>query len=236
MAGPYRLVVPASRWSRVRPVGRGRPGGAAVAAVLLLSGALAGCGGADGAADDPAASSGGDASTSSSASGSPSPEASESGSKADPATDGQLTGDGYALTLPEGWQDATAEFQEYSPLIDAGALDGDQSGRSFSDNVNVLRNAGQPELPTAQAERQFAEELGTVASEVRVEEPADIAGVDAVHLTGRTRAGDVVAHTDQYICWLDDTYYVLTFSYGDQTPAAEREEEVAAMLGSWTWG
>ena len=226
----------ASAPSHARPAGHGRPRAAAAVVALLLSGVLAGCGGSDSAVDEPAVDSGGDTSTGSSASGSPSPDATESGSPADPATDGQLIGDGYALTLPEGWQDATAQFQEYSPLIDAGALDATQSGRSFSDNVNVLRNADQPELPTAQAERQFAEELGTVASEVRVEEPADVAGVDAVHLTGRTRAGEVIAHTDQYICWVDEAYYVITFSYGDQTPPAQREEEVAAMLASWTWG
>ena len=199
----------------------------AALAALALTGALAGCGGSDDAVDDP------ETGTSTASSSSPSSAASGS---VDPAEPGQLSGEGYALALPEGSEDATAQFQEYSPLIDAGALDAEQAGRSFSDNVNVLRNADLAELPPAEAERQFAEELGTVASEVRVDEPADVAGVEAVHLTGRTRAGDVVAFTDQYICYVEDAYYVITFSYGEQTPRAQQEEEVSAMLASWTWG
>ena len=47
---------------------------------------------------------------------------------------------------------------------------------------------------------------------------------------------EVVALTDQYICFVDGASYVITFSYDSGTPQDRREEEVAAMLASWRWG
>ncbi len=170
-----------------------------------------------------------------------SPTESSSGGASDSASpsaaaEGQLAGAGYSFTLPDGWQDATAQFKKYSELIDAGAVNAAQSGQAFSDNVNVLRNDDQAELPVAQAERQFADELRTVASRVQVQPQATVDDVDAIHLTGRTDAGGVTALTDQYITFVDGAYYIVTFSYGAATPAGQREQEVSSMLASWTWG
>jgi hypothetical protein len=214
---------------------------AALLAAGLLT-ALTGCGGDDPASTGSAATSG---TSPSSPSSSPSPPASSDTSASSqgssegstaPAGDGRLVGKGYTVALPEGWQDATDQFRDYSPLIDAGALNATQAGQPFSDNLNVLRNPEQAELPPAQAERQFADELGTVASKVRVAQRATVDGVRALHLTGRTEAGEVVALTDQYVCYVDGTYYVTTFSYGSGTPRAQRRQEVSAMLASWSWG
>ncbi len=100
----------------------------------------------------------------------------------------------------------------------------------------MLRNADQVELPPAQAEGQFTDELRTVASRVRVRPPARVGGVDALHLAGRTEAGEVTAVTEQYIAFVDDAYYVVTFSHDEGTPPAQREQEIAAVLDSWRWG
>jgi len=147
-----------------------------------------------------------------------------------------VAGDGYTFALPTGWRDATEQFKKYSELIDLGAVNAGQADRPFSDNVNVLRNADQDQLPPAQAEVQFTDELRTVASRVRVLPPARVDGVEALHLTGRTDAGEVTALTDQYIAYVGDAYYVLTFSYDRSTPRARRVSEIGAMLDSWTWG
>jgi hypothetical protein len=217
--------------------------------LLAGSGALAGCGRGDDTRST-AENTGPSASSSSSATGSDSTGDTTGGGPSDAGSDtstapsaagsastaGQLVGKGYRLALPAGWQDATAQFQEYSPLIDAGALNADQVGDAFSDNVNVLREADQAELPPSQAERQFAQELGTVASKVRVEDRTEIDGVRAIHLTGRTKAGQVLALTDQYVCFVGGASYVVTFSFGCTTPAARRTEEVDSMLASWSWG
>lgn len=203
-------------------------------AALLATGfltAVTGCGGAENTDSAGSASAAGTTPSSSTPTG-----GSTASASASPAADGRLVGTGYMLTLPEGWQDATDKFQDYSPLIDAGAVNPTQAGQPFSDNVNVLRNAQQAEVPPAQGERQFADELGTVASRVRVEQRTTIDGVRALHLTGRTKAGTVLALTDQYVCYVDGAYYVTTFSYGSGTPRARREEEVSAMLASWRWG
>lgn len=212
------------------------------AAVLVILVPTA-CGGGDPSADVSAAaasaSAEGSASSASSGASSGSPTTQDpsnpASSSAVPPDEGRLAGEGYSFTLPTGWDDATDQFRKYSELIDVGAVNGEQAGQLFSDNVNVLRNADQTELPVATAERQFADELGTVASRVRVEDPTTIDGVPAVHLSGRTRAGEVVALTDQFIAFVDDAYYVVTFSYSTGTPDAQRADEVAAMLASWAW-
>ena len=232
MTDPSPRTGPGAYRQRV-PVRLPRLSAAVVA--LLLTTALGGCGG-----DAPEGSPSAGANSRSSAgttSASPPESASESASEASSgSTEGQLAGEGYTFALPDGWQDATEQFQEYSELIDAGAINAEQAGQGFSDNVNVLRNADQAELPRAAAEQQFADELRTVASRVEVEPQATVDGVDAVHLTGRTKAGEVTALTDQYICFVDGTYYVVTFSYGADTPERRRERELAAMLDSWSWG
>jgi len=215
------------------------------AALLILPG-LTACGGSDPSTDaSPAAatssdvSSGSPSDASSPDSRTPSAAGSDptasSGTTSSPVAEERLAGEGYSFALPAGWRDATEQFREYSELIDAGALNADQAGEAFSDNVNVLRNADQSELPPAQAEHQFVEELGTVAKRVRVQPSATVDGIDALHLTGRTVAGEVTALTDQYIAFVDGTYFVVTFSYDADTPRSQRTGEVASMLRSWAW-
>jgi hypothetical protein len=215
-----------------------------LAAAVLLSLGLPGCGGAGSSAGSLAGSS-----AESSPSGSPpaaasSPGASKSAAArglASPATgsstgEGHLSGRGYTFALPQGWREATEQFQEYTELIDGGAVNAGQAGQPFIDNVNVLRNADQVELPPAQAEEQFADELRTVATRVEVRPPVHVDGVEALHLTGRTDAGEVTALTDQFIVHVDGAYFVVTFSFGDGTPRAQRKDAVDSMLDSWTWG
>src|SRR3712207_5745434 len=112
------------------------------------------------------------AATTSSASASPETSATASTApRAGSPAEGLVAGDGYTFALPTGWRDATEQFKEYSELIDLGAVNAGQADRPFSDNVNVLRNADQDQLPPAQAEVQFTDELRTVASRVRVLPP-----------------------------------------------------------------
>jgi hypothetical protein len=188
----------------------------AAAAVLALG--LTGCGGADPSAAELA-----------SAATSPSPSVSAS------ADGSRLAGAGYSFALPPRWRDATDEFQQYSELIDVGAVNAEQAGQPFNDNVNVLRNADQAQLPPAQAEEQFTGDLATVASRVEVRPPVTIGGVDALHLTGRTDAGEVTAVTDQYVAYVAGAYYVVTFSFDRGTPRPQREDEISSVLDSWTW-
>jgi hypothetical protein len=209
------------------------------AAVVLLVLGMTGCGGADPPSAAPSASPSGTASAPPSASPSGTASAPLSASPSPGASSGNgrlLSGEGYSFALPVGWQEATEQFREYTELIDAGAVNAAQGGQPFSDNVNVLRNADQAELPPAQAEGQFTDELRTVATRVQVRPAVTVGGVDALHLTGRTEAGEVTALTDQYIAYVDGAYYVVTFSYGAGTPGAQRRAEVASMLDSWAWG
>ena len=200
-----------------------------VAVAVLRAPGLPGCAGGDPAVE-------GGASTSPSGSPTSSPTPSRTSAATGTAGTGRLSGEGYALTLPEGWEDASARFQEYSELIDTGAVNAAQAGQAFSDNLNVLRNGDQVELPEAEAERQFAEELGTVAKRVQVLPRTTVGGVGALHLTGRTDAGAVTVLTDQYISFVDGAYYLVTFSHSHRTPPDQRRQEVSTVLDSWAWG
>ena len=191
-------------------------------AVLLLAPGLTACSGTGPSTDaSPAAA--------------PSSDVSSTVPSPSPAGEEPLSGSGYSFVLPDGWRDATEQFREHREVIDAGAVNGDQAGEAFSDNVNVLRNADQDRLPPAQEEHQFLEELRTVVDRVRLRPSITVDGVAAMRLTGRTVAGEVTALIDQYIAFVAGTYFVVTFSHSAETPRTQREGEVASVLGSWTW-
>ena len=197
----------------------------AALATLLLAGTLAACGDVEPTAAPT------DGTTSAAPSASPTEPADESPSE--PATDGdRIEGQGYSYGLPEGWEDGTERFQAMSPLLDTGALDSDASA-GFADNVNVIRNDTYPEMTLEEAEQQFAEEARTVSEQVRVREQSEIGGETAIHISGRTAMGNEKVRTEQYSLYQDGAWYVVTFSFAQQT--SDAEADMGTVLGSWEW-
>lgn len=199
---------------------------AAALTSLALAGALAACGG-----DEPEAAPVGETTTSASPTESPT----ETASEAQEPTDGdRIAGQGYIYGLPEGWEDGTERFQALSPLLDTGAYDSDGSS-GFSDNVNVIRNDSFPEMGLEEAEQQFGAEASTVSEDVQVRDRSEIGGETAIHISGRTAAGKAKVRTEQYSLYREDAWYIVTFSFGEDTPDASMDADVTTVLGSWQW-
>lgn len=207
--------------------------------VALCGGTLVGCGedvrpGSDGTSAEPDAS---EDAGSSEDSGAPEDEVVPDAEESEEALpEGNVfEGDGYAFAAPKGWQDITDRAGGMSPYLDLGVLDPDRSSPVFGDNVNVLVDVPYPDLSAEETEEQLLTELRRLATDVQVEPRAAIDGEEAVHLSGRTRFGKTNVYSNQYAAYVDDTWYVVTFSHAPQTPAAERREDIATVLESWVF-
>lgn len=197
---------------------------AAVLGTLLLVGSLAACG------DDEPAAAPADPTTTSA-------EPSESPSEPEPEPDDagdRISGQGYSFAMPEGWEDGTERFQAISPLLDTGAVDTDAS-QGFADNVNVIRNDSFQEMGLDEAEQQFVAEAETVSEDVQVRERTEIGGEAAIHISGRTAAGKAKVRTEQYSLYHEDAWYIVTFSFAENSDDATVDADVTAVLGSWQW-
>lgn len=197
---------------------------AAVLGTLLLIGSLAACG------DDEPAAAPADPTTTSA-------EPSESPSEPEPEPDDagdRISGQGYSFAMPEGWEDGTERFQAISPLLDTGAVDTDAS-QGFADNVNVIRNDSFQEMGLDEAEQQFVAEAETVSEDVQVRERTEIGGEAAIHISGRTAAGKAKVRTEQYSLYHEDAWYIVTFSFAENSDDATVDADVTAVLGSWQW-
>jgi hypothetical protein len=145
-------------------------------------------------------------------------------------------GDGYSFDGPQGWADATERFAAMTPGVDLGLMDTEGQDPRFADNVNVLVGAPYPAFSPEEAEQTFLEELSGFARQAKVLPRVEIDDRGAVHLAGRTPVGRIKVYTEQYAAYVDETWYIVTFSHGPDSTAAEREEDMSTVLDSWTWG
>ena len=200
--------------SPVSPVSR-----RALAAVLLVTTAgLSGCGG-----DQP--------------SGDPTKAASATESSAptgDPTEGVDVTGEGYALTVPPGWTDSTDQVKARFDKVDRAAGDTSVVG-GFADNVNVIVSDKRRIKTQRKAERILRTDLSQVGKDVQVQEPGDLDGEVAYHATARLKVGRIKVRTTQYFAQHDGAWYLVTFSYGPQTDAETEAAEIQGMLDSWSW-
>jgi hypothetical protein len=203
-----------------RTPGRARLRGLAATSLVavLATSALAGCGG-DSPASDPSARSSATAATLPSG---------------DPTAGVRVDGDGYSLVVPSGWADSTETVRKRFSKVDRAAGDTSVTG-GFADNVNVIVSDKRRIQTQRKAEATLRRELGLVARQVRIGEPADLDGETAYHATARLKLGRISVRTSQYFARHGKAWYLLTFSYGPQTDAATEAEEVQQMLDSWSW-
>jgi hypothetical protein len=204
-----------------------------VIALLLLM-PLAACAGEE----EPASSSEETSEASPSESDEPSDEPSEDeDADEDPGSGGgENQGDGYSFDGPPGWADATERFTAMTPGVDLGLMDAEGQDPRFADNVNVLVGAPYPAFSPEEAEQTFLEELSGFARQAKVLPRVEIDDRGAVHLAGRTPVGKIKVYTEQYAAYVDETWYIVTFSHGPDSTAAERDEDMSTVLDSWEWG
>jgi hypothetical protein len=165
----------------------------------------------------------------------PDEEPSEEPADEPEASDATAEGDGYTFAGPEGWEDATERFEAMAPDVDLGLLDSESTNAVFADNVNVIVGAPYPAFSPEEAEQTFLEELRGFAKQAKVLPRVEIDDRGAVHLAGRTPVGKIEVFTEQYAAYVDETWYIVTFSHGPDRTEADREEDMSTVLDSWTW-
>jgi hypothetical protein len=149
-----------------------------------------------------------------------------------PADGETISGDGYSFSLPSGW--AVPTDQAPPTGVDTFAADLEDAD-GFADNVNVVLSPS-GEVTSDQVETLGLDELeGAGATEVEVLERTTVAGAEAAHLTALLSASGAEYRIDQYYPSHDGQTYVVTFSFNDTVPEAERSALADAVLGSWEW-
>ncbi|MCW2781840.1 MAG: hypothetical protein JWR35_2289 [Marmoricola sp.] len=151
----------------------------------------------------------------------------------------EVKGSTYTYDAPKGWTDGTDQFKTINPNIENGYLD--KPRNNYSDNINVIRADTEPKMAPAEAEKQFAKELDTLANNVRTLPRTTLGGVLALHQTAaktyqaKGRPGSYKLTFDQYTTYVDDTWFAITFTYLADTPKARKNAEINGVLTSWRW-
>jgi len=139
-----------------------------------------------------------------------------------------LLGSGYGYQPPEGWlvPDPVPGFEPDTWVADLDDADG------FADNINVLVMPGTASVQQAEAEATAG--LGAVgATDIEVLNRKTIDGVEAAHFAAAYEAG--AYRTEQFQASTYGQTYVVTFSFSDHVPSAQRAAVTDAVLSSWEW-
>ncbi|CAA9326441.1 MAG: hypothetical protein AVDCRST_MAG29-777 [uncultured Nocardioidaceae bacterium] len=150
------------------------------------------------------------------------------------AEDGAVQGDGYTLSVPEGWTDLSEEAADVPELAMADLAYGDTSERGFASNLNtIVTPADGDTVDDPGVRAQLADQVEQ-ALNVRPEPIADVEfdGEKGIGQTATVRRPDVILM--QYVTVHEDKVYTLTVTLS-AARAAESEELVAGVVDSWQW-
>jgi len=189
---------------------------AALAIVSTLT--LAGCGGGDGGSDDTAES---DTTTSETA----------PADDVEPADGDTISSDAFEFSVPEGWKDSS-QATPGALVLAADTTDDD----GFSDNVNVISDDTVAGADREQLEDSVEKVLkGVNAKDVQVKDPTRIDGEEAVRVGAIFEQNGTKYRTEQYAVAHDDKGYVVTFSFSEDVPEADRDAVADSVLTTWKW-
>lgn len=147
-----------------------------------------------------------------------------------PATGETISGEAYTYVVPEGWAVPPQDFPGFDSLA-ANLQDAD----GFADNVNVIKSPVGL-VTNEQVESEGVTELETAgATDIAVNERVVVADSESAHLTATMSSEGVSYVAEQYYASTDDQTYIVTFSFSDTVPAAERQEIAESILVTWTW-
>jgi hypothetical protein len=195
---------------------------AALAVVSTLT--LAGCGGSDG--DDTSSDGSSDSSSSTDA-----PDKDDASDVA-PATGDTITADGFSFKAPQGWTDA----KDVNPSAIALAANR-QDTDGFADNVNVISDPTIVGADMDKLESSIEKVLTNAnAKDVQVEDPIDVDGEEAARISALFELNGNKYRTEQFAVDHDGKGYVVTFSFSEDVPDADRDELAESVLQTWTWG
>jgi hypothetical protein len=167
---------------------------------------------------------------------SPSPASPTTGESAppaisvDPATGDTITGTGYSFNAPEGWS-----IPESTPAgVDTVVAD-QTDADGFFDNLNVVLSPAGAVTPEQVETAGVAELEGVGATDVQVRPRIAIAGAESAHLSAMLTSSGVTYRFEQYYATDSGRTCVITFSFSDTVPTADREALAESVLASWTW-
>lgn len=148
-----------------------------------------------------------------------------------PATGTQLSGTGYSFNLPAGWTQRTDGVKAPIELMALNESDSD----GFSDNLNVIKSpAGK--LSAEQVETAGKKELEQVkATDITIGDRVNVAGNEAAHLSAKFTQQGVTYATEQYGVSNASQTYIVTFSFSESLPQADREKLAESVLATWNW-
>jgi hypothetical protein len=194
-------------------------------AVALL--ALPACSGSDDDAD-------GSDTTNSAASSDTTPSG-ESTSSVEPAGD-SVTGSGYSVAVPSGWEDVTELAKQNNSQADIAVAEPQTEGE-FRTNFNV----GSPTpLPDGVGDDELADQAATELESVTKAEvtPLDVTvdfdGAKALGQTSKTTTQGFTITITQYLLVHEDQIFATTLTY-DEKRADEAMDTLTEIADSWTW-
>lgn len=153
------------------------------------------------------------------------------GFSADPATGELIEGTGYAYNVPEGWGVPPGDVDPQLDTVAADLTDDD----GFSDNVNVLLSPAGALTPEQVETAGVAELEQFGATEVEVRDRVSIEGAESAHLSARFESQGFLYRVEQYYPTQGDQTFVVTFSFSDDLPEADRLAVSESILASWGW-
>lgn len=148
-----------------------------------------------------------------------------------PATGTTLEGSGYALSLPEGWEEMTDGDMGEGYDIIAGDM---EETSDFASNVNVI-DVPEEEVPLSEVESVGISEFeASGASDVKVEDRLIIDGTETARLSGNMdELGDVLV--EQFYLARDGATKIVTIFTNRENPDYQGEEVSLSIMASWNW-
>ncbi|MFT3860112.1 hypothetical protein [Micropruina sp.] len=150
-----------------------------------------------------------------------------------PAGNGEvLKGNGYTLTLPDGWKDATEAFQKLQSQVDTGGKDPKDTEDGFNDNVSVIAQTS-PEIAFDTLKDALESQLQTAGStNIEFKDNVQLDGAKALQVWSTTKGAED-GHTIQFMAFNDSKIFVITVSTNRSD--AKAADLAAQVLSGWKW-
>jgi hypothetical protein len=205
----------------------------AAAASLVAVLALSACSGSDDSSGGSGATDGETTAGSTTESEATSP--SDDASTDEPSGD-SVTGTGYSITVPDGWEDVTALAKQSNAQADIAVAEPQESGK-FRMNFNVVTPSPLPAgVSDSDLANQAAQELQSVtkAKVKPIEVDYDFDGAKALGQTSTTTAQGFTVTITQFVLVHDDQIFATTMTYEDSRED-EAMDKASDIADSWTW-
>lgn len=139
--------------------------------------------------------------------------------------------DAFSYTVPSGWKKSDAgSTGALSLVVNLDDKDG------FSDNINVVKDDTIVGVGGDRLEDAVKNVLESVkATDITIKDRIRIDGDEAVHAGAIFEQKGTKYRTEQYAVSHGKAGYVVTVSFSESVPDAERDEVSESILTTWKW-